>query len=455
MNFLGIGSGLDLSTMLDGLVRVATEPKVQQLGQKEAEVRGSISGLGTLSSLLGDFKDAADDLKSSSLYNQRTAEVTQPSGGDVLTATADTDAVTGSYDVSVEALALGTKGYTTQINSDHTADLGKTDTLNFSVPDGSKTAFSISITADMSLEEIRDAVNSADDNFGVAVNVVDGRLVYESSVTGSAANKELQVSSTGGDADFNIATYTQNAQQAHIKVDGIDVYGDDNVFDTEVSGLTITATKADPGVAATIDVGLDTASVKTKIEGFADAYNKLRSGMNELKGTFDDDGNFTPGQLSSDPIVRNLESVLGGLLTQQVSGAASGMDTLYAVGLDIQSDGTVAVDSSRLDSALANNFDDLDELFTGTNGLGTVTSDQLDGYLGFTGIIQGKEDSYNDIISDLEAQYEAHARYIENYQKTLQQQFTALDSTIAQLNATGTSLGAQLSALSNIGSSSN
>jgi len=335
MNFLGVGSGLDLSTMLTSLVKVASEPKIQQLGAKEVEFRDSISGLGTLSSLMSSFKDASDSLKNSSLYNQRTATVTQPSDGDVLTATADTDAVTGSFDVSVEALAQGTRGYTNQINTDHTAALGKTDTLNFSVPDASKTPFSISITAGMSLENIRDEINKASDNFGVSANVVDGRLVYESSVTGSAATKELQVSTTGGDADFNIATYTQNAQQAHIKVDGIDVYGDDNVFDTEISGLNITATKADPGKVATIDVALDTASVKTAVETFASTYNSLREGMNELKGSVDDEGNFTPGQLSGDPIIRNLESILGGFLTQQVTGAASGVDSLYAVGLDI------------------------------------------------------------------------------------------------------------------------
>lgn len=449
MNFLGIGSGLDLSTMLTQLVQVASEPKIQQLGSKEAGIRDSISGLGTLSSLLSSYQDAADDLKSSSAFNQRTAEVTQPSGGDVLTATADTDAVTGSYDISVEALAQGTKGYTSQINTDHTASVGIADTLTFSVPDGSISDFSISITGTMSLEDIRNEINSASDNFGVEVNVVDGRLVYESTVTGDAAQKQLSVVASNsansalnlGDHDYgggvgSYGTITQNAQQAHIKVDNIDVYGDDNTFDTEISGLTIVATKADPGQAATVGVELDTDSVKTKIEGFVDAYNDLRTGMNKLKGTTDDDGKFTPGLLYGDPILRNLESMLGTQLTQQVSGAAENFDTLYAIGLDIESDGTLSIDSDRLNDGLTDNYDNLDELFSGTTGLGTIISDQLDGYLGFTGIIQGKEDSYDDMLDDIDEQFEAHTRYIQSYQETLKQQFQALDSTIAQLNST-------------------
>lgn len=458
MNFLGIGSGLDLSTMLDSLVQVASQPKVQQLGEKEAETRNSISGLGTLSSLLSDFQDASDALKDSTLYNQRATSITQPSSGDVVSVEADTTAVTGSYDIEVKDLAQGTKGYTSQINTDHDADLGVTDTLTFSLPDTSSPDFSISITSDMSLNEIRDAINEADDNFGVSVNVVDGQLVYTSSVTGDAADKELKVdAATDNRFDFEAGvsgTTIQSAQQAEIVIDGITVNSDTNEFDGQVSGLTITALKESAGDVAEVDVTLDTDSVKTKIEEFAEAYNALREGMNTLKGSTDDDGNFTPGKLTGDPIIRNLESVLGNVLTQQVTGAASGVDTLYAVGLDIESDGTLSVDSDRLNDVLSDNFSDLDELFTGTDGLAYTLSDQLDSYLGFTGIIQGKEDSYNDILDDLEKQYEDHARYIEGYQKTLQQQFTALDSTVAQLNATMSYIGPQLAGLANISASS-
>jgi flagellar hook-associated protein 2 len=455
MNFLGIGSGLELNTMLDSLVKVASEPKVKQLGAKEVEVKDSISGLGILSGLLSDFQDASDALKDSTVYNQRTATVTQPSDGDVLSVTADTDAVTGNFDISVEQLALGTEGYTTQINADHTAALAKTDTLTFAVPDGSKTAFNIAVDATMSLEDIRDAINSADDNFGVSANVVDGRLTYSSTVTGLAADKELQITSANADTDFDIVTYTQNAQQAQLKVDGIDVYGDDNVFDTEVSGLTITALKADPGANASIDVALDTASVESKVNSFASAYNALREGMNGLKGSFDEEDNFIPGKLTGDPILRNLESVLSQEITQIGAGVASGstLNTLYSIGLDIQEDGTLEVDSTRLSSALNDNFDEFDELFSGTEGIGTSISNQLDNYLGVTGIIQGKEDSYNDQLGDIESQYESHILYIENYQKTLKKQFVALDTTMARMNAVMSQIGPQLAALAGTKSS--
>ncbi|MAC46815.1 MAG: hypothetical protein CMI12_08175 [Oceanospirillum sp.] len=460
MNFLGVGSNLDLSTMLTQLVQVASEPKVQQLGAKEVEAKNAISGLGSLSSLLSDFKTASDALKETSAFNQRTATVTQPSSGEVISVTADDTAVAGNYDIEVKDLAYGTKGYSAQINTDHTAALGLADTLTFSVADGSKTSFAINVTSGMSLNDIRDAINDDSNNFGVQVNVVDGQLVYDSSVSGAAASKQLKVEAAT-DARFNLeidavgtalqGTVIQSAQQAEITIDGISVKSDSNSFDTQISGIKITAKKeTGTGEVADLNVALDTSSVKTKIETFADSYNKLRAGMNELKGSVDDEGNFTAGLLTGDPIIRNLESVLGGLLTGQAEGAASGFDTFYAVGLDIESDGTLKVDSSRLDTALSSNFDNFDELFAGTNGLATQVSTQVDSYLGFTGVIKGKEDSYNDIIDDLEDQYEAHARYIEGYQETLRKQFVALDTSIAQMNATMSYIGPQLAALSGI-----
>jgi flagellar hook-associated protein 2 len=73
VNFLGIGSGLNLQSMLDQLVQVATEPKVQQLGAKEVEVNASVSGAGAIRSALSSFQDKVDDLKSSSLYGQKNS----------------------------------------------------------------------------------------------------------------------------------------------------------------------------------------------------------------------------------------------------------------------------------------------------------------------------------------------------------------------------------------------
>ncbi|WP_028302108.1 flagellar filament capping protein FliD [Oceanospirillum beijerinckii] len=475
---LGIGSGLDLNTMLDSLVRVASEPKVKQLGQKEVEAKDAVSGLGALKSLLSSFQSAADALKDTSEYSKRSATVTQPSSGEVLTATADESAVSGTYNIVVNDIAKGSRVSTAQIPGGHDDALtfsgapdanGVKDTLEFYIDgNASFTPFSIDLKDGMSLNDMASAISSHEDNFGVTATVIDGRLVYDSSVLGADNNLESKTSllanvqfSVGKDltgftdspasvVDAGDVTL-RVAQDASIEINGIPITKDSNDLGGVITGVSLTLTDSAPGEVSTVTVAQDTSSIKSKIEAYASAYNKLREGMNELKGNYDKDAEqFVYGKLSGDPIIRNIESVLGGILTQQVVGAASGADTLYAIGLEIESDGTLSVDSARLDDAVSENFDDLEKLFTGDNGIATLTSERMDAYLGFDGVIKGKEDSYNDILDDLEVQYEAHARYIEGYQATLMKQFTALDSTVSRLQGTMSQIAPQLAALSNI-----
>ncbi|WP_086480835.1 flagellar filament capping protein FliD [Oceanospirillum sanctuarii] len=575
MNFLGIGSGLDLSTMLDGLVRVATEPKVNQLTRREIQIEDSISGLGILKSALSDFQSASDALKDSSLFTKMTPTLTQPASGDLIKVEAGDSAVASSYDIEVVSLAQGSKAtsfwrsekYQSDFFASTTTALSKAGDLTFTT--GAATTKTITLDGSESLEAIKDkinadtdlkaagisakvvdgrleyfklgtsgtvaveasnanvgsfattgtnadmtlradstketglagrltfeadgktfnvdidpdetksldavvaAINSADDNFGVTANIIDGKLVYQSSITGTG-NNLIVTSSDGEDADGNVIGESANlsglttgagnmvigtaASDAEIKVDGVSITNDTNTFDAAVSGLTITALKQskDAGTAdaetASLTVGNSQSDVKSKIDAFASAYNKLREKMNELKGSTDEEGNFIAGKLSTDPILRNVESVLNNLITRQVDGADSELNTLYSIGLEIESDGTLATNSDRLNAALAGDMTDLQKLFAGegaasTAGLGDEISSQLDNFVSFTGIIKGKEDSFQEQMKDIEAQYEAHARYIESYEKTLKQQFTALDATMAKMNSIMQYIGPQLAAL--------
>lgn len=553
MNFLGIGSGLDLSTMLDGLVEAAAKPKVEQLGKREIQAEDSLSGLGILKSLMSDFKTAADNLKDASLFTKMTPTLTQPSSGDLIKVESDTNAVASSYDIEVVALASGSKStsdwrsvkYQSDSYADASSALGKSGTLSFKIDagatvdvsvgagdslndikdnidalsgigaritdgrleyyaegtgevltvtnddasldsftttgdmseraDSAKDAnlsgtlsfaadgktFEVTLTGDETLDDIVAAVNSSDDNFGVTANIIDGRLVYQSSVTGTG--NDLSVTGIAKLATTGNMSSTSLASDAEIKVDGVSITNDTNEFDSAVAGLTITALKQSPGTGtadvetAALTVGENTGDVKSKVEAFAKAYNKLRETMNELKGTVDEDNNYTAGKLSNDPIVRNVESVLNNLITKQVSGADQGLDTLYSIGLDIEEDGTLAIDSDRLDGAL-NNLEGMKKLLAGdgavsSDGLADLISDQVDTYVGITGIIKGQEDSVQAKLTDLEEQYEAHSRYIENYRSMLKQQFTALDASMARMNSIMAQIQPQLAALPGVASS--
>jgi len=567
MNFLGIGSGLDLSTMLTKLVQVASEPKVEQLGRREILAEDSISGLGILKSALSDFQTASDALKDAGLYSKMTTTVTQPTSGDIVEIEAEDNAVASNYNIEVVELAAGSKAtsdwrsvsYQSDKFADTSADMGKTGTLNFgagldvtveatdsleelktkidaltgigakitdgrleyfaegtddtpltvsSTGDASLSAFTtagdmtqratsskpVNLSGDLTfgadgntfdvtldgsetLDEIVAKVNSAEDNFGVTANIIDGKLVYQSSITG--VGNDLSV--TGDSADLDKLTTEafgggaggvaigSIATDAKIKVDGVEITNDSNTFDSAVAGLTITALKQskDAGTpdaeTASLSVGDNKADVEKKIETFVSTYNTLREKMNELKGYIGDDDKFVAGKLTNDPVVRNIESVLNRVITSVGVDAEDNTNTLFAIGLEITEDGTLSHSSSdtgasdRWDAAMSGSMDSLKKLFAGdgqssNDGLADLISDQIDNYVGITGIIAGQESSFQEQLDDLEKEYEAHTRYIESYQATLKQKFTALDSSMAQMDATLKYLTSQLAALPGVAS---
>lgn len=571
MNFLGIGSGLDLSTMLDGLVQVASESKVKPLARREIEVEDSISGLGMLKSSLSDLQSASDALKDSSLFDAMVPSITQPASGDIISVEVGDTAVSGSYDIQVQQLAGGSQvqaGWrSVKYQSDAVADVsnplsGGVGRLSFSIDGGaaqdldftggeslsdiasaidgltgisasvvdgrleyyadgldeqlsvtssdggggsapvafdsfttagsmneqaysSKSvgsalagevltfgangeSFSYTLDGNETLESLAVAINGAESNFGVTANVIDGRLVYKSSTTGDGNDLEV----TGGSAALDsfsttafaggagAASVTSNASSAIIIVDGITVTNESNTFDDAISGLTITAKSESVDNSGTLEsaglaISNNSSAISDRVNKFAASYNKLREQMNALQGEVNDDGDFVAGKLTNDPILRNIESVLNGLITKQVDGADEGLDTLYSVGLEIESDGTLNVDSDRLSSAVNNNFSGLKALFASgasaeEGGIADQISSQIDNYVGFTGIIKSQEDTFNEQKSDIEDQYESIQRYIDSYEETLKKQFTALDTTMAQMSATMSYVQSQLAGLSQI-----
>lgn len=459
INFLGVGSGLDLQSMLDQLVQVATEPKVKQLGAKEVQVNSNISGLGAVSSALAEFHDSVDALKSSSLYGQKAATITQPASGDVLSVTAADNAVEGDYSISVEQLAQGSRAQSAVQTADPTAAEGNNGQLTFSAGGSS---FTVDVLGTESLEDIVTNINSKSDNFGVSATIVDGHLVYKSSVTGAgndvdvtnddASLDKYSVTANGGGAGGMSIAVLDQAQNAKIDVDGISIESDTNTFDGDVTGLTITVSAADPGNDAAISVGKDTGSVSSAVNAMASAYNSVVNEIRAQSGSSDEDGNFVPGPMFGDSLLRQISSVLADSMSSIVSGADDELNNMYAIGLELQSDGTIEVDSTRLNNTLSSNFDDFSALFSDDNseGFASVLSGKLDGYLDFDGIIDTVESGYQDQLKDIEGQYQDHIDYINNYKESLKKQFASLDSTIATLNATMSYVSGQLAQLSNM-----
>jgi flagellar hook-associated protein 2 len=195
--------------------------------------------------------------------------------------------------------------------------------------------------------------------------------VFASSKTGANANMKITVSGADGAAAdpalANLLNYdpagaqnmqqTAAAQDTLLTVNGIAVQSHQTDVSGAIDGVTISAAQTG---TSTLNVARDTKSVTDAINGFVKAYNTLNSTISSL--TAYDPTTQKAGALQGDFTVRSIRSQLRGQLDQAVQGQ-DGITTLSQIGVTFQKDGSLAVDSSKLNTAMTSNFNSIAGLF--------------------------------------------------------------------------------------------
>jgi flagellar hook-associated protein 2 len=447
---LGVGSGLELSSLLTQLTAAERQPLVA-LSARAASFTTKLSAYGTLQSSVGALQAASAKLSSLSLFQGVKAA---SSFNTVLTATAETTAVAGSYAINVSQLAqaqsLAAVGQTLATDS-----IGG-GTLNFDFTGGAST--SVAVAADSTLEGIRDAINATKD-VGVTASIVnDGganpfRLVLVSSQTGEASSMTISVTGDTGTLTslFNtdpvagtVMTETVAAKNAQLTVNGLVISSATNTVSDSMQGVTLTlASKGD----STLTVARDTSSVSSAINAFVASYNSLLSTGAKLTGYNSDTQKGSA--LTGDSTLRNLQVSIRSVLTTPQSGSGADFTMLSNIGVSFQKDGTLAVDSAKLEAALSTNMDGVGKLFAGTvtdtAGYGKQLSALALSFAG--GSLKAAADGMTNSIKRLDKQYDATETRINATVERYRAQFTQLDIAMSSMNSTSSYLTAQFNAM--------
>ena len=442
---LGIGSGLDLNGLLDQL-QEAERGKLQPIERQLETQQTKISAYGQLQSAMSQFQTAAAALNDSALYESLSTNV----GGSAITAAADGEAQPGSYSVTVETLAtrgtLASKGVTAVDDVLTTAE----ETLTFTFGNGNTQ--DVTIAADSTLEGIRDAINAKEDSGVNATIVYDGtdyRLSLSSSETGADASIS-SFSITGGvalEADGGVdvngdSTGThQSGTDAALNVNGIAITSPTNQVEGAIQGVTLNLQEEG---TSTVAVEQDTRAVREAITSFVDAYNDLKGTIGEL-GFNAETG--VAGELTGDSAMRTVESRLRSVLSGGMEGEFS---MLSDIGVTLQRDGTLAVDSDKLDDAIANNQEALSTFFAGDAsdaGMAGQINQTLTQLLGTNGAVSGAISGAENRVESLGERYLRMEQTIEQTIARYRTQFGQLDGMIAQMNQTSDYLTQQFDAL--------
>ncbi|QFU12147.1 Flagellar hook-associated protein 2 [Stutzerimonas frequens] len=475
----GIGSGIDIDSIVASMVAAERAPKETQLATLEKKTTTQITAVGALKGAISDFQTALGALNKPELFQARSAT---SSKSDLVGVTASTAAGAGSYQLEVKSLASSSKVALAAIPNTAEAPARFTSgTFEVwlgvpGIPPEPNTKESFSVTIDENnntLAGVRDAINTAGRDMGVSATIVTdeygSRLVLSSSKTG--AGRDITVIATGADEpgltglsalNFDGTSGTgkdarvlTSAQSAELYVDGLKVISETNKVDGAIEGVTLDLkAKTVANEPLTIAVAEDKAGVKKQIQSFVDSYNKLIGVINaQTKVTSVGEGKApVTGALVGDATARTLlNTIRNELVNVQGDGA---LRALTDIGITTQKDGTLAIDSAKLDKAMASSFGELSGLFTGDNGLASRLDAKLKPYTETGGILEQRNKAMTETITKIDDQKEALTRRITSLQERLYKQFNAMDLLVGQLSNTSSSLLASLENLPSAASNS-
>lgn len=453
---LGIGSGMDLNGLLDQL-KSSERQQLTPITQQKSSYQAKISAYGKLESALEKFQTAAAKLNDAKTFQPVSTKMT----GDGPEVSADTTAVPGTYSIDVSNLAqahsLASGGFT-----DITSNQASTaTTITIDQPGVSGSSFDVSIDpASSSLGDIRDAINAADG--GVTASVInDGtsnRLVLTAKETGAASAMTVTVN---GDAtldsklSFDPANTTTNgmteqvaAQDASLTVNNIPITSASNQVEGAIQGVTLNLTQesANATTASTLSVTRDEGAIADSVQSFVDAYNSVQKTIGSLSSFNSENGDA--GILLGDGTLRSVETQLRRTLSDGVSGG--GYSMLSDVGVELQLDGTLKVDSDKLNGAISNDLQGVQRFFAGTDsadGLADTLDASISRMLDDKGVLNNATSGLKKSIDGLNEQYSRTEDRINSTIARYRKQFSQMDSLVSQMNSTMSYLSQQFSAM--------
>ena len=441
---LGAGSGVDTKTLAQNLADAEITPRKDAINAKITKTEARISGIGYLKTALSDLKTAFSKLDDASEFATISPVNSQPNA---LNVTASASAKTGTYMLEVTRLASAQRSASNALaGADTTLNGGQPFDLSLSV--NGATASTIRVSTDTPAGVVS-AINAA--NLGVEAQLLqtgDANTPYTIVVSGqSGGTKGFTLTAAGGQIDFGNTLET--ALDAQLKVNGLSVTRSSNQVSDLIEGVTLDLNATTTG-AARIDLNRQTNTLKDNLKNLVTSYNDLETTLQELgnpKSTIKDGG----GSLVGDSILRTIRAQVRGYITNLSSTPGSTLKAARDVGLSFDRYGKLALDETKLDSALQKNFDDVSKIFTaGTSnksifstasaGIAGDAMVKLDKMLRSTGLLTTQTDNANKQITGYKAELTKLDTRLTQLLDRYTKQFSAMESLVGNNNTLKTSL---------------
>ncbi len=443
INFGGLASGLDTEAIISALMDVERQP-LERLEKDKSYLNSRLSAFSDFESKLNDLKSAFEDIDTADELRSYSAT---SASEDYFSVETTSTAVAGSYDVEVVNLA--------KVQKDVSVGYASSSDTSFSAGTITINGTDIAVENADSLGDIVDKINAAntgDSATGVSAGLIDDGTAngFRIVLTGENASTSFTASTSGVAADGTALTFsnTQTAQQATAIVDGITIVSDNNTLSNAIPGVDLTLLKTNAtGESTHIGVDVDSEGVKAKLDAFVSAYNGIIGFIGEQEDT----------SWANDSGLLSTQRKLQNFLVTNVGGTGNFQ---YLVDLGIKTnekDGTISLDSTKITDAITNDFESIEKLFLGEEGVEGI-ADKFVNYLdsmtdSLDGLYASRKKSTDSSIRGLDRNIENMNLRLEQRERTMRAEYEALELLMSQMNSTSSYLSQQIANMNNNGGS--
>lgn len=434
--------GINVQAAVAQALAAEAGPMVQWQ-QQQAFLQSQTSDLNVIEGHISTLQDALNGLNDPT--GALMSMTASSSNSSVVTASAAPGAAPGNHVLVVNSVASTASWYSDSVATGDTAlaDGG------FTLQVGSNAPVQVTFGPDGSAATLNDLATYINGlGAGVTANVVNdsngSRLSIVSNSSGTANN--ITVSNATG------LNFTQAAvgADASLTVDGIPIDSASNTVTGVVPGVTFNLVSAAPGVQVNVSTSEDVDKTTQAVNDFVNAYNAVITDVNQ---EFKLASNGAQGPLAGDSTVRILQDIMLG--SGSYSSSGSDISSLAQLGITMNDDGTLTVDSGALGTALQSDFSGVQSFFQGTasNGFASTLNTQLNTMTDPTnGAFTVDLQSISNENTDLQHQIDDFQVFLQGEQTRLTNEFNQADALLQQLPILEQQIKAELSGLNGSGS---
>ncbi len=491
--FGGLASGLDTNALLNGLLEIERLP-LSRLKSRQGEIQSQRNLMRQLNSKLLKLREAAqeiDNRNSAGTADAFQEEFLRYSGSstdeDIVSVSAGAGAAPGDIEVEVISLARGSRAFSTSMaDADAQTALAVGQFVEVTLADADPDAFPpveatlvrVEATADsgpLTLQDVRDQINTHADNGSRiradVLKVAEGNFQLVLTTTGTGLSNQMTLT---GDLAFQAPDPERDvATNAQFRLfgqtgDAAILERESNVIDDVLSGITFHLNRVaardenDPllAVPETVSVEINVEEIAEELEAFTTAYNEV---VDFLDAQFRyDESSKKSGPLSGDFTLRRVQGELrrmistGFAFSRNPSNpfAPGGVDgaggAISNIGLNVEGNGRLSVDRTKLEEALALDPVSVREFLKGREAVDDGDPATVDYDAGFAqmvatqleelvrtgdGLLASRDKAYDRRIKELDVSIERFEYRLGQREETLIQRFSELERIVSGLQS--------------------